>query len=660
MARKWKEATKPLYSVHCTECGESIENKFFPLDKLLGRYYNGNKEAVNLLEKISDVLRVGAYYGQQVLPKMPALMTREEVRDELELETKYRYRLMIPGQQELEKLKTSPCRLKQFACEENEIPKEKLGRVELNIAAIVAQFYLMTGFSDIYQMLKLKHQMQENGNDSFQGNMQDSRQQGDGYWEYCDKLAIQPGVQLQQVSQVEQRRKSIDAVIANILKLAEMEANQPGKRHFSADELKAGWRYKEINGRKMPLELTVMSTTTGDIYRCSECCCDKCRSPIPYEFGAYQQKIIGVLGTQATGKTTYLTALTDAIDLGEVTTVQQSNGSQLHSNIHMEHSMSNDAHWKRINQAPKGAGAGSTKAGSLWLYKHGFPPEKTDVKGHEAPALTFLVSRKAAKKEPVMYTLADIPGEAFSNSALQQLDADYVAKLTGLLRSCDALIMVISSRQMLKQTDPEKMSGEELLRDPNQVLSCYKEYLPSHPVPTAVVLTAADEINGGSLREPFQLAYDICNCVPLVFSSKADTLVYNVEAMRGAGKSVGEYINIHFGQFMNAVERVLKEKTGNQKNGDNRVKLAAFAVSSGTQHAKLYYTEADEEYRSQAQAERRCRRMREARFGLAGPLLWLLACDGVLQIGRPDSAFNGYADSICQKIYKKLSDRLCF
>lgn len=658
MARKQKEATKPLYLVHCTECGESIENKFFPLDKLLGRYYNGNKEAANLLEKISDVLRIGAYYGQKVLPEVPALMTREEVTDELELETKYTYRLMLPAQPDLEKLKASPCRLEQFACEENEIPKEKLVRVELNIAAIVAQFYLMTGFSEIYQMLELKHQMQENGNESW--DIQDSRQQGNGYWEYCDKLAIQPGVQLQQVSQAEQRRKSIDAVIANILKLAEMEANQPGKRHFAADGLKVGWRYKEINGREMPLELTVMSTTIGDTYRCSECCCDKCRSPIPYEFGAYQQKIIGVLGTQATGKTTYLTALTDAIDLGEVTAVQQSNGSQLHSNIHMEHSMSNDAHWKRINQAPKGDSVNSTKAGSLWLYKHGFPPEKTDVKSHEAPALTFLVSRKEAKKEPVMYTLADIPGEAFSNSALQQIDADYVAKLTGLLHSCDALIMVISSRQMLKQADPEKMSSEDLLRDPNQVLSCYKQYLPSYPVPTAVVLTAADEINGGNLREPFQLAYDIRNCEPLVFSGKEDTLVYNVEAMRAAGKAVSEYINIHFGQFLNAVEGVLKEKAGYQKNGDNRVKLAAFAVSSGTQHAKVNYTEADEEYRSQAQAEQRCRQMREARFGLAGPLLWLLACDDVLQIGRPDSTFNGYADSICQKIYEKLRDRLCF
>lgn len=653
MAKKQKEITEKLYQVRCTECGEQIDNKFFPLDKLLECYYNGNKESSESLKNIIRVLRIGANYGQPVLPEVAPLMTREKVRSELMLEPQYEYTLSLPNPKELDALR---CRLNSFTCENNAIPVDKLENVSLNISAIIAQFYLMTGFDTIYEMLKLKRNMQKAKNSG-----ESEAELAERYNGYCDLMANLPGIRIEKAGQEAQRRSAINKVINIILRLAESEADQPKKRHFAVEDLKAGWRYKLVNGRQMPLELTVLGVGTGNAHHCMECCCDKCRNPIPYEFGAYRQKIIGLLGTQATGKTTYLTALTDAIDLGEVTTIQQSNGSQLSSNVRIEHSMGNDAQWMRINRSPEGTELGGfgIKAGSLWLYQHGFPPEKTDVRSQEAPALTFLVSRKEAQREPVMYTLADIPGEAFSNYAQKKLDPLFVQKQVKLLYSCDALIMVVSSRQMQRQSQPgesEEARKDELVRDPNQVLTCYKQYLPARPLPTAVVMTAADEINGGDLRGRLHLAYDVRSCAPLVYSNRMNTLVYNVEAMRSASKAVADYVNQNFGQFMEAVAGTLKERMDKQHN----IMLAAFAVSSGTQCSVKSYLEADDSYRSRTQEEARCAQMRKERFGIAAPLLWLMACDGMLEIGRADHKFNDHAADIRKDIYRRLRDRLYY
>ena len=35
MAKVVKNQEKPIYHVHCTECGKIIDNKFFPLTELL-------------------------------------------------------------------------------------------------------------------------------------------------------------------------------------------------------------------------------------------------------------------------------------------------------------------------------------------------------------------------------------------------------------------------------------------------------------------------------------------------------------------------------------------------------------------------------------------------------------------------------------------------
>ena len=67
------QQTKPMYSVHCTECGDVIEGKFFPMENLLERYSPG--ESVSLQrEELIRVLGVGARYGGNVLPEVPPLL----------------------------------------------------------------------------------------------------------------------------------------------------------------------------------------------------------------------------------------------------------------------------------------------------------------------------------------------------------------------------------------------------------------------------------------------------------------------------------------------------------------------------------------------------------------------------------------------------------
>lgn len=649
-----------MYPVHCTECGELIDGKFFPLKKLLEQYYYGKpieKERAQVIE----TLGVGVLFGAPILPDVPAMLRKkksdhldDENDDDDDRGTAEKYEFVgFP----LGKIAEKGVALNTFACENNEIPDHMLKRVNLNISAIVAQFYLMSGFDTIYYMLRLWNKME-----TAEAN-QEEIDPSDKYEldTWCDQFAELSCVKLPEMSRIEQRRKDVCNILAHILSFARAEADKPNRRHFATEEIFAGWRYKTVNNRRMPFAL-VAKGSSGNIYHSTDCCCDKCHRALAYEMGAYRQKLIGILGTQATGKTTYLAALTDAIDLGEATTLIQSNGEARRSRLSIQHSMVDDPQWKRVTRAPAQADmeggpeqTAGAKAGALWMYRHGFPPEKTSMSMLEAPALSFLIGGEDSSGnalEPVMYTLADIPGEAFSNVADRKLDQLLVEKQHRLLFSCSALIMVISRRQLKDFQSKSAGKADELVRDPNVVLGCYKNFMPDHPVPTAVVLTAADEIDGGNLRRAMQLAYDLRSLSPMVWSGRHGSLVYNAELMKSADAAVKEYINKSFGEFMENIDKVLREKGGSAAIG-------AFAVSSGTQCAPYDYADSpNPEYRSAARMDERCSQMRQARFGVVAPLLWMLAGDGLLPIGRGDNNFNDYKQDVQAKIQKWLQNGL--
>ncbi len=620
MAMKKKEEKKTLYPVRCTECGELIENKFFPLDRLLDQYYNGQGIAA-AKKQIISAMGIGVQYGQPLLPQVPQLLIKGEEEEG--------YQVQMP---DLQQIRSSRNQLRFFSCDDNEIQDQPLVPLKLNIASIVAQFYLMSGFDTIYLMLQLQKKIE---NMMYTGENPAALQ---GQLDvYCDLFANLPYVNLGTMATDMLRRQATCQILSSILTFAKVEADRPGEDHFAAEELRAGWRFDVINGRELPLELVIVGAMTRNSYSCTQCCCDKCRRPIPHEFGAYRQLIVGLLGTQSTGKTTYLATLTDAINVGEVTTMVQSNGDQLLARTQIKPAISNDSQWTRVRQSMDSDG----KAGALWMYEHGLPPAKTKVGELEAPALTFLVS--AEGKEAVMYVLADIPGEAFSNTISGNYDPALVRKVTVLLQSCDAFVMVINRQQM---KDAETTMDAENMT-PGQVLDCYKDFMPQVPVPTAVVVTAADLINHGNLRQPLNLAYDMRNLSPLVWSEQAGALVYNTEAMHGASQAVWKYVDKQFGTFLTQLVTVFKEKYGQKLPT-----LAAFAVSNGTQCAPKSYLDAsgrgenpedaDPEYLTNDQMTARYQQMQKERFGVAAPILWLLACNGMLEVdgaeGRKKSA----------------------
>lgn len=639
------EKRSPLYEVRCTECGEVLKNRFFPLDNLLMQYRNGKEKNIDK-KRLFGILGIDASYGGAVLPKAPPLL--QKVGENLAFVT--------PQNSDIEIQSISKQGSELFA---------GLAPVRLNIASIVAQFCLMSGFREFYEMLSLQYIGRAQGLDQDQANRMMA---------YQARFKDLPGVSLSQVTVQQLRQKEIEWVLNLILDYAETEAADGGS-HF-VETLYVSWQYELVNNREMPSALVVLGEN-NERYNCTECCCGSCRKPVPTELGAYNQKIVGLLGTQATGKSTYLAALTDAIIAGEAVTAVKNNGELMDSGINVNAVIKGNANWARIvkspikesTETPDGEQeAADDKGGMLWLYQNGFPPEKTPER--ETLALSFLINSKHQKKEPVMYTLVDIAGEVFYNDVLpphERLPEDVVQVQKTLLSACSALLFVVSSRQLKKESNavqndkvatvntPEKGSQEDinnkaeipntLVKNPQEVLQCAKSFLPQRSLPMAVVLTSADEVGGGSLRVPFLTPYDIKNCRSLVWSDQKQRLVYNAEAMDNAISAVRAYVDKGFGKFVENLESLLK-KDGQKKT----VKLAAFAVSSGTQHAPFTFSDGQkpEGYHTKEQRALRAKKMRQSRFGVAAPLLWLLVCHGILEQGGSD--YNKYSDAMQKKL----------
>lgn len=277
-----------LYPVHCTECGEKIDNRFFPLNRFLKQYFLGvaySKKISNLV----DFLGIGAMYGETVLPDVPDF---------------YKDGKWLLDKPEISADKRPP----EFSCGDNEVTADRLVQAQLNIAAMVAQFGLTTGFWEIYPMLKLRKEL----DDLAVAFGEPSSEQTAQWKTFCDKLARIPGVKADTLLTQDKRNAMIAGYLSDILTLAREEAKMAGKSHFASQEILIGWRYKVENNRKLPYAFVARGELTGS-FDTRECCCDKCRRPIPWDLGAYRQKVVGILGTQAVGKTTYLMALTDAV-----------------------------------------------------------------------------------------------------------------------------------------------------------------------------------------------------------------------------------------------------------------------------------------------------------------------------------------------------------
>lgn len=623
---KTNEAPNALYRVHCVECGEMIEEKFFSLDPLLEQYnpFNMDELKHRKLQELLNVLKIGAAYGQDILPEMPGLVNGKD--------------FIVP------EAKPKLTGIPRFQTDENNNPPSgELRPVKLTIAAIVAEFVRMTGFKEIYRMLELqwRYAVRKEDNDALNAELT----------QHIGKFTMLFRKNLQGYTNEERNREARE-LIATILECAEYEYELQ-RDCYSSEELQIGWRYKVENGRQMPFSLMVVGSA-GLRTECRSCCCNHCHKPISYKLGAYEQRIVGVLGTAATGKTTYIAALTDMIDMGGVTTATGTEEIDITPDITIK--AQSDPQWKRIVANPDTDT--SAEPGLLWRYQHGYPPQKTGW--NESTALSFLVKSPLIKEE-IMYTLADIAGEAFYNVVSEKQDTAAVEAQQKLLYNCDALLMVISSRQ-LQDAQRKGKSGdggviskeEEMVTSPSEVLTCCDAFLPKHPIPTAVVLTATDEIHGGDLRQLLHLAYDIRHCPPLIWSGKNQTLVYNAALMKNTSDALKNYLNTQFGRFMDTLTQVLcRGKDASQ------VRISAFAVSNGTQCAlKDYRPDESDPYNSREQMRERYREIRSERFGVASAFLWLLACGGILAPGQGDLTYGAFSNTDQKRAADKLEKSL--
>lgn len=678
MARIQKPKTEKRpdpYAVLCTECGDKIEKKLFRLDPLIKQYFitaQSAKIADNLFKKLT----VSAFYEEKVFfPVRPLLNDENEIAPDALEDITYE---QVP---------------EKFSCENNAIPTEKLSPISLNISNIVAQFCHGSRFSvremreilSLYQKKEVLSVLEE----------EEARR----YDQLCAKFASLPDVSLAAMSVAEKRQADIETIFSNILALAmqEIPLIRDGSANMSFKQYSIGWRYRIENSREMPYSLVACSEDGVDL-ACDQCCCPHCHHIVDYRCGAYQQRVVGILGTQSTGKTTYLTALTDMIDGGYLTSLRYSDYA---GSLKIMHALPDDLQWKRFMRAgrevtesgeqtdsqetagillgssgesapsqlilPNGNASAERKTvgkktagrkaaevetrnaqdkvGSLWLYQHGYPPIKTHAVKLEAPVLNFLVSNEKMGTEPVMYTLADVPGEAFDNKEKEGLDKEFVNTQHRILRQCNALFMVISQRQF------DRTTNLELQKNPNQVLASYQDFLPEHPVPTIVVMTGSDEICGGDLRGALQTAYDVRELPALVQSEFENDLVLNTEAMYSLSEAVKRYINWNFGNFVENIKDSLS-----QKSSDKKPCVAAFPVSSGTQYAQQNYTGTDPEYDTPVKMQERYQKICKARFGVEKPMLWLLGADGMLQSGRAANEYNRYDASVQKAIREKLKE----
>lgn len=588
MAREMKAMEKKQYPVRCTSCGNTLgeDDRIFTLDDLLKQY---QVEGVNAkrIDTLMNFLHVSAVFGQSVLPPVARLMELDEERQE-------KWNFSPAGN-------LSQQRLQPFACADDMVGKSsELRGVSLNIAAIVAQFYMTTGY-DIYHALQRQQDYEQKvtkGGTPTDGEKEEMKN-------ICDSLARAPGVRVDPLLTDDARRDQIQGFLSDILRLARVEAKKPELTHFAPQNIRIGWRYKEENGRKMPYEFVARGDKEG-VFDSGECCCRHCHNPIAWSLGAYAQKIVGILGTQAAGKTSYLMALADAVK-----SLPSGAMTILHEGT--------DPQWKKVK---------AQETGLLWRYQNGFAPPKTVVQVGEAPALTFRV-KADQEAEPVFYTLADIPGEVFYDNVNGNYPKELIESIQRLLKASDSLILVVN-RDQLEKEEMAPEEGSKLVKDAGSVLDSYKSYLPNKPIATAVALTAADKL--GDLRSLMRLAFELRNLPALVTGDDKGKKVFNAEMMAFASQAVGDYLDANFQQFISKLTNGVVPK-GSQ--------VASFAVSSGTQCAGEEGNEGTEE----------CyRQMCQARFGVEAPLLWLLSCDGLVERGRGDSCFQGYKESTRKRI----------
>lgn len=362
------------------------------------------------------------------------------------------------------------------------------------------------------------------------------------------------------------------------------------------------------------LELTDEHAT--EVCSSRDACCPYCHKAISKHFGAYPQKIIGVLGGQSTGKTTYMAAFADVLDHTSLDDLP----------FTISYEPESDAQWRRFQASAKDG-----NFGAMWAYQNGYNAQKTDLQSESAVSLSFLVSPKEKGKIPTIYVLADIPGEA-----LDGLDGNKINETLDnsrkIFRYCQAKFMTLSCDPKDAKIAASKFIG--WIRD-----------FSKFNMPSAFLITKFDR----SEKKP---------AVPLAFHlgqmeyqpyvrGKGGVGVYNIDRMstlcRYAKRQEDLLSENLYTNMLNEMQKEVPEATD--------IALNTFLLSSGTADYIDFITEDTEEKRRD-----RVSVARNERYGVLAPILWILALDGYIEPGRCGDELlscSAAAEAQLKKLWKK-------
>lgn len=385
-------------------------------------------------------------------------------------------------------------------------------------------------------------------------------------------------------------------------------------------QIVAAWCFKVDATTKVAvpdmLYLELSDEHGTEVCSSKEACCPHCRKAVSKYFGAYPQKIIGVLGGQSTGKTTYMAAFADMLD--------HTNLDDLPFTISYE--PEGDAQWRRFQ-----ASAREGNFGAMWAYQNGYHAQKTDLQSESAVSLSFLVSPKEKGKIPTIYVLADIPGEVFNGAGGNKIN-ETINNSRKIFQNCQARLMTLSC-------DPD---------DAQIAAANFKEWINQFSrvnVPSAFLLTKFDR---SEKRPAVSLAYPMnpTEYQPYV-RGKDGVGVYNIDRMSTLCRYAKQQEDLLspnlFTNLLNAMQQEEADPT--------EIALNAFLLNSGTANY-IDYVDADDEEKQKD----RVSVARSERYGVLAPILWLLALDGYILPGYGENemlTYSAAAEEQLQKLWRK-------
>lgn len=583
------------YPFVCPECGEEVRDntRCFSLQPLMNHIvlsFDGTRTSIG--SKLNDFIVLSARFGADVLGNP----------------------------------------IKTVRCESAKPEREQLSKIVVSVESILQQLeeQMQLERGDLAKLVTF--QREEGGNlwdkyEEYREVIRDGKRTTDEDLAFCMTYArahdlILKNIHSRDLSNKQMREQELNEFLDILVELSNAEKQDHNGNSMLASkyQIAAAWCYTvdPTTSVEVPdmLYLELADEHGSEVCSSKDSCCPYCRKEISKHFGACPQKIIGVLGGQSTGKTTYMAAFADMLD--------RTNLDDLPFTISYE--PEGDAQWRRFQASSKDG-----NFGAMWAYQNGYNAQKTDLQSESAVSLSFLVSPKEKGKIPTVYVLADIPGEVF-NGAEGNKVSDTIQNSRKIFQYCQARLMTLSC-------DPH---------DAQIAAANFNEWLSQFPkvnIPAAFLLTKFDR----SQNTPaVKLAYSLNQAEYKPYVPGANhTAVYNIERM----STLCRYAKQQSDRLSPNLFTILLNAMQAEQSDPSEIALTAFLINSGTA-GYIDYTTADDV----EQKKDRVSVARSERYGVLAPILWLLALDGYIKPGRREDELLTHspaAEAQLQELWNK-------